>query len=109
MGDGSHIIYVNGEYRGDDPVGKLMHDFSCKESKDIEYEALRKGVQHFKEGGGREQVCKAVEEYGRERALETTIELVRNLMANMKITLDQAMQILGISSEQQAAIRPMFK
>ncbi len=27
FGDASHILYVNGAYRGDDPVGRLMHDF----------------------------------------------------------------------------------
>ena len=27
--DGAHIIYVNGEYRGDDDMGLLMHDFFC--------------------------------------------------------------------------------
>ena len=26
--DKSHIIYVNGEYRGDNPIGNLLHDFS---------------------------------------------------------------------------------
>lgn len=25
--DGSHILYVNGAYRGDSDIGKLMHDF----------------------------------------------------------------------------------
>ena len=27
VGDGSHIIYVNGSYRGDDAIGKLIEDF----------------------------------------------------------------------------------
>ena len=27
--DAAHIIYVNGEYRGDDDMGLLMHDFFC--------------------------------------------------------------------------------
>ena len=27
--DGSHILHVNGAYRGDTPIGRLMHDFSC--------------------------------------------------------------------------------
>ena len=27
--DESHIIYVNGEYEGDDPIGDLMHDCAC--------------------------------------------------------------------------------
>ena len=34
--DGSHIVYVNGSYKGDDAVGRLMHDFGCKESKDMQ-------------------------------------------------------------------------
>lgn len=27
--DGSHILYVNGEYRDDSDIGRLMHDFNC--------------------------------------------------------------------------------
>ena len=27
--DGSHIIYVNGRYKGDDAIGKLIHDMKC--------------------------------------------------------------------------------
>lgn len=29
FGDESHIIYVNGDYNDDSPIGKLMHDFKC--------------------------------------------------------------------------------
>ena len=39
-GDGSHIIYVNGKYRGNDEIGKLMYDFSCTNPDDMNYEAL---------------------------------------------------------------------
>jgi hypothetical protein len=62
--DGSHIIYVNGSYKGDDAIGRMMHDFGCKESKDIYYPELAKGVKHFKEEeGGRKIMCEAVERY----------------------------------------------
>lgn len=47
--DGSHIVYVNGSYKGNDAVGRLIHDFGCKKSKDIYYPELAKGVKHFKE------------------------------------------------------------
>jgi len=30
--DGSHIVYINGSYKGEDAIGKLMNDFGCKES-----------------------------------------------------------------------------
>ncbi len=29
--DGEHILYVDGEYRGDDEIGDLMHDFNCSD------------------------------------------------------------------------------
>lgn len=29
FGDGEHIKYVNGKYRGQSQLGRLMHDFSC--------------------------------------------------------------------------------
>ena len=67
--DGSHIVYVNGSYKGEDAIGKLMHDFGCKESKDIYYPELAKGVKHFKEEeGGRKIMCEAVEKYAQSYA-----------------------------------------
>ena len=60
--DGSHIVYVNGSYKSEDAFGKLMHDFGCKESKDIYYPELANVVKHFKEEeGGRKIMCEAVE------------------------------------------------
>ena len=47
--DGSHILYVNGKYRGDDEIGKLMHDFSCTNPDDMNYEALAKKARYFKQ------------------------------------------------------------
>ena len=32
FGDGAHILYVNGEYRDDSAIGKLMHDFNCADA-----------------------------------------------------------------------------
>ena len=40
--DGSHIVYVNGSYRGNDPLGKLMSDFACKEAKEAAIESAIK-------------------------------------------------------------------
>ncbi len=49
FGDGSHIIYVNGKYRGNDEIGKLMHDFSCINPDDMNYEVLAKKAKYFKQ------------------------------------------------------------
>ncbi len=97
--DGSHIVYVNGSYKGDDAVGRLMHDFGCKESKDIYYPELAKGVKHFKEEGGRKIMCEAVEKYGDRRALDKQIEMIKNLMESMKWTAEQAMSAMQISDK----------
>ena len=47
--DGSHIIYVNGSYKGDDEIARLMEDFHQRNSEDIHFKALANSVKHFKE------------------------------------------------------------
>ena len=99
--DGSHIVYVNGNYKGDDTVGRLMHDFGCKEAKDMYYPELAKGVKHFKEEGGRERMCEAVEKYAEQKAesarLNSLLESIKNLMDSMKWSAEQAMVAMKVS------------
>ena len=103
--DGSHIVYVNGSYKGEDAVGKLMHDFGCKESKDIYYPELAEGVKHFKEEeGGRKIMCEAVEKYADRKILDKQLEMVRNLMDSMKLTAEQAMTALKFSDKEKAVL-----
>ncbi len=107
--DGSHIVYVNGNYKGDDTVGRLMHDFGCKEAKDMYYPELAKGVKHFKEEGGRKRRCEAVEKYGDRRAenarLNSLLESIRNLMENMKLGAEQAMNVLGVNDSDREILQ----
>lgn len=49
FGDSSHILYVNGAYRGDTPLGLLMKDFSCKVTSDMHYKKLADRVRYFEE------------------------------------------------------------
>lgn len=66
--DGSHIIYVNGEYSEDDAIGRLVHDFKCVYPEDMYYDQLKETVTYFKyTKEGEATVCKAVEEYGDRR------------------------------------------
>lgn len=99
--DGSHIIYVNGAYKGDDAIGNLLHDFVCKESKDMYYSELAAGMRHFKEEGGRKKMSEAVEKYAAEKAenvrLNALLDSIRKLMDNMKLGVEQAMNVLEIS------------
>lgn len=40
--DAAHTIYVNGEYRGSDALGRLMQDFFCIEPAKMHYQELAK-------------------------------------------------------------------
>lgn len=97
--DGSHIIYVNGNYKNDsDPIGKLMHDFGCRRSADMFYKELANQVKYYKETeGGREIMCKAVDELAEKRRLDGLAESIRNLMETTKWTVEQAMNALKVS------------
>ena len=47
--DEAHIIYVNGEYKGNDPIGDLMHDFHCKKADDMKSKLLAERTRYLKE------------------------------------------------------------
>lgn len=109
FGDGSHIIYVNGSYNGDDAIGKLVSDFHQTDSEKMYYSELTDGVEHYKETEkGRGNMSEAVEKYAREYAEECVIvekiTSVKNLMNNMKLTLEQALNALGIQGKDREQI-----
>ena len=91
----------------------------------MHYTELAESVKHFKEkAGGREEMSEIVERYINERVEERVEErvkecveervkervekektiLVQNLMNNMKWTLDQALDALGIKGKERTII-----
>jgi hypothetical protein len=105
VNDGSHIIYINGSYVGDDSIGKLIHDFKCKKSKDMYYPELADGVRHFKEEGGNGVMCELVENYGNECKIDGEIkatiatskkygatmeEVIKNIIEEFNLTEEEA-------------------
>ena len=63
FGDGSHILYVNGAYRDESPIGRLMHDFFCTNPADMHYEILADRAKYFKETKeGALTMCKVMED-----------------------------------------------
>ena len=111
--DGSHIIYINGSYKGDDDIGHLISDFHQIDSKDMYYKELAQSVKHFKKvEEGREIMSELVQkyaekyakEYADERVLCEKVKSVKNLMDNMKVTLEQALNALGIQGDDRVKI-----
>jgi hypothetical protein len=73
--DGEHIIYVNGSYEADTPLGWLVHDFKCTDAKDMHYKELAKRVRYFKETEkGVAVMCKAMEIMRNEAAIQASIQ-----------------------------------
>ncbi len=73
FGDESHILYVNGSYRDDSPLGKLMYDFSCTKPSDMNYKILSEKARFFKEDKeGIAIMCKVMEDM-RNQALKEGI------------------------------------
>ena len=107
--DGSHIIYVNGNYKGDDEIGYLMQDFHQTDPDNMHYKELSQGVRHFKEvEEGRVTMCEAVQEYAKEYANEYANEKqaanVKNLMESAGFTMERALDSLKIQGEEREAI-----
>ena len=103
--DGSHIIYVNGSYKGEGEIAQLIEDFHQRESEDMHYKALADGVKHFKETEeGREIMCESVKEYAKEYADERDVTKVKKLMENLQLTLEQALNALDIHGSSRAYI-----
>ena len=67
---GSHIIYVNGRYEGNDDIGRMMRDFHQCRPEQIKSETLSKAVAYYKEKEGRGAMSEAVRQYAMEYAKE---------------------------------------
>ena len=83
FGDGSHILYVNGKYRGNDEIGKLMHDFSCTNPDDINYEALAKKARFFKQDEKGVSMCKIMEDMRNEAAQQAEQNKAKKMAVRM--------------------------
>ena len=100
FGDGSHILYVNGRYRGDDEVGKLMHDFSCTNPDDMNYEALAKKARYFKQDEkGVATMCKIMEDMRNETALRNAKEIAIRMIKAGKMSLQDIADYTELSLE----------
>ena len=92
-------------YKGNDAIGQLISDFHQTNPENMHYDALAQGVKHFKEvEGGHEKISEIVEKYGDERAMKAKIVSTQNLMKNMKLTLEQALNVLEIQGDEWAVI-----
>ena len=99
--DGSHILYVNGAYRSDTPIGKLMHDFSCTDAADMYYGTLADRVRFFKESKeGIEIMCRAMEDMRNQTLKEGMINVAKKMLEDGTITLEKIAEFVGLSVDE---------
>ena len=105
--DGEHILYVNGEYRGDSDLGKLMHDFNCVDAKDMNFALMAERTRYLKENPkGVDEMCKSMEDMRNEvaerTAENTLLQTIKSLMETTKWSAERAMDALKIPDDDKA-------
>lgn len=101
LGDGTHIIYVNGAYREESPIGKLMHDFSCKNPSDMYYKVLAEQVRYYKEDAkGVEAMCKIMEDL----IDQEKREMILKMKKSGKLSNEDIAEFTGFTIEEVEAI-----
>ena len=123
--DGEHILYVNGEYRGETEIGKLMHDFNCTKADEMHFELLAERTRYLKENPkGVQEMCKVMEdmrkesleegkEIGRregkiegkiegriEGRMESAFDIARKMLRAGKYALDEIAECVDLSLDQ---------
>lgn len=116
--DRQHIIYVNGEIQDETDLGRLMHDMNCKKAEDIFNRELSETVYHYKnDDEGVSYVCDVMEDYMKdytrkavtEAVSEAVVASIKNVMRNAGLTLDGAMDLLGVSAEDREMYTKLVK
>ena len=102
--DRLNLYYVNGQYRNQDELGYLMHDFSCSDYQKMVIEELRESVRKIKtREKEKQEMCELLEEFAKsERAqgrLEGILEGKCEGQREEKISLAVNMTKMGFSLE----------
>ena len=97
-GNGSHILYVNGKYGGNDEIGKLMRGFSCTDPDDMNYETLAEKARYFKQDEkGVAVMCKIMEDMRNEAVQNKAKKTAVHLIKSGKMSLEEIAEATELS------------
>ena len=106
--DEAHIIYVNGAYRDESPLGLLMHDFACINPEDMHYKILADKTRYFKEDEkGVAAMCRAVEELCNDAKIEEKRETAIRCIKLGKLSEEEIAICSGLSVEEVKELKEM--
>ena len=119
--DQSHIIYVTSSIQEETELGRLMHDFHCKNADDMYSEVLAERVRTLKETPkGVDSMCRELEQLyldsknegiakGRaEGRAEGIVSGIRSLMATLGLSIEAAMGALEIPENERGMYRELL-
>lgn len=105
FGDGEYILYVNGEYRGESDLGKLMHDFNCTEADDMKFDLMAERTRYLKENPkGVQEMCKVMEDMRNEAAnlaaQKKAMDIASAMIMAGKYALEEISALCGLSLDE---------
>ena len=123
FGDGAHVIYANGMWRGNDALGRLMHDFNCSDAAEMYFDILKRQVSQFKNSEeGRRYMCEAMERIRaegktegivegvargkREGKRETMLAMAKRMLKDGILALKDIARYTGLSLAQVKKLQP---
>lgn len=113
FGDGTHIIFINGEYRGDDAIGNLMNDFFCTGADQMKNEVLADRMAFFKETAEGQRELSGIElvianRNKAEGKAEGKAEMATKLIQLGQMSLEMIAEISGLPIEELRKIQSGF-
>ena len=101
LGDGTHIIYVNGATRSVSDIGKLVHDLLCPDAAEMYFDVLSKQVSQFKKSEeGRRTMCRAMEKIEARGKRETMLATAKRMLKDGILALKDIARYSGLSLAQ---------
>ena len=110
--NGVHELYFNTKATDDTEISKLLQYFVHTDAGNEDFGALSDTVNHYKNTEeGVSHVCDEVRKYGDERAARAEakgkaseqVKLVASVMKNTNSSLEQALQMTGVTMEEYIA------
>lgn len=97
LGKKYNILYVNFKIKNETELGKLMHDFSCTDPNDMNYDVLAERVRYFKEEKeGVDIMCKIMEDM----IIEDRKEMACRMLNDEILSLEKIAEYTGLSIEE---------
>ena len=103
--DEEHIIYVNSQIKDETKLGRLMHDFSCTDAKDMYNKVLADRVRYFKEDEkGVATMSRVMEEMRNETERAKAIKDAKGMLESGKLTYEEIAKIAELTIDEVRAL-----